>query len=124
MANSSTIDGLLSAVDTALSRVAARDDNAITPDLVPAISAAVAAEAARDPAIQHATNAEPWYTSRVTWGAIIAALSPLIGLLLGHTVTAADQLAIVEFGTAAGSLIGACMALYGRWVARVPIGSR
>lgn len=123
MTKASMIDGLLGAVDVALTRVAARDDNAITPELVPAISAAIAAEAARDPVVQHAANAEPWYTSRVTWGAIIAALSPLIGLLLGRTVTAADQLAIVEFGTAAGSLVGAGMALYGRWLARAPIGT-
>ena len=43
----------------------------ITPEQI-AEDAAGAAEAGADPAVQHATNGEPWYASRVTWGAIIA----------------------------------------------------
>jgi hypothetical protein len=124
MAKPASLDILLGALDGALARVAARDDNPVTPDLVPAISAAVAAEAAQDPALRHVTNAEPWYASRVTWGAIIAALAPILGLALGRTVSVADQASIVEIGSAAGTLAGAGLALYGRWVAKTPIGSK
>ncbi|PPE80588.1 hypothetical protein C3941_08570 [Kaistia algarum] len=74
--------------------------------------------------MRHVTNAEPWYASRVTWGAIIAALAPILGLVLGRTVSVADQASIVEIGTAAGTLAGAGLALYGRWVAKTPIGSK
>jgi len=124
MTRSSPLDLALGAVTGALARVAARSDNPLTPDLVPAIAAAVADEAAADPALRHAANSEAWYASRVTWGALIAAIAPILGIVLGRTIGADDQAAIVELGTAAGTLIGAGLALYGRWFARTPIGSR
>ena len=120
MSKLSTLQIVLGAVDCALGRLAARSDNALTPEVLPDIAAEIAA----DPAVLHATNAEPWYASRVTWGAIIAALAPILGLALGRTVGAADQAALTEIVSAGGSLLGAALALYGRWVARVPIGSR
>lgn len=119
MAQTSSLDILMGAVGGALARVAARDDNPLTPDLVPAITEAVAA----DPSLQHATNSEPWYASRVTWGAIIAALAPVVGLALGRVVTAADQATLAEFVSAGGALVGSGLALYGRWVATRPIGA-
>ena len=122
MTRINSLDLALGALNGALTRVAARDDNPLTPDLVPAIAAALADEAADDPAMRHAANAEPWYASRVTWGALIAALAPILGIVFGRTIGADDQAAVVEFGTAAGALIGAGLALYGRWFARTPIG--
>jgi hypothetical protein len=124
MAQPASLDILLGAVSGALARVAARSDNPVTPDLVPVLSQAILDEAVRDPAVQHATNSEPWYASRVTWGAMIAALAPIAGLVLGQTVTADDQASLVEIATAAGTLLGAGIALYGRWVAKAPIGAK
>jgi len=118
MTRSNSLDLALGAVTGALARVAARSDNPLTPDLVPAIAAAVADEAAADPALRHAANSEAWYASRVTWGALIAAIAPILGMVLGRTIGMDD------LGTAAGTLIGAGLALYGRWFARTPIGSR
>ena len=89
---------------------------------LPALGAAVAEAIASDPALAHAANAEPWYRSRVTWGAIVAGLSPLIGLLAGHELGADERSLMVDMAMAGGSLAGALIALHGRWVARVPLG--
>ncbi|MCX5493092.1 hypothetical protein OSH11_00080 [Kaistia dalseonensis] len=123
MAKLNALDILLGAVSGAVDRVADRNDNPLTAQAAPEVAKAIVAEVTRDPAVLHAVNGEPWYASRVTWGAIIAAFAPLLGLLLGHAVDAGEQAAIGEIATAAGTLIGAGLALYGRWVARAPLGS-
>lgn len=123
MATTRLLDILLGAVSGAVGRAALDETNPLTTAAAPAVAEAIAAEVARDPAILHAVNGEPWYASRVTWGAIIAALAPLLGLALGHTISSADQASIGEIATAAGTLLGAGLALYGRWAAKKPIGS-
>lgn len=67
------------------------------------------------------TNAEPWYQSRVTWGAIIAVLAGLAGIM-GYTFDAADQATLVNAIVGAASIVGGLIAWYGRWVAKKPIG--
>lgn len=93
-----------------------------------AVAAAVAGEAADRagaalaPLLAHATNGEPWYRSRVTWGAIVAGLAPLAGLF-GEALSAEHQEGVVQVLVAAGTLAGAGLALWGRWQARRPIGA-
>ena len=77
---------------------------------------------ASDPALRHAVNAEPWYRSRVTWGAIVAAAAPLIGLVVGHEIGVEERSLLVDIAMAGGSIAGAALALHGRWIAKVPIG--
>ena len=70
-----------------------------------------------------------WFAKSVTmWGVLIMILTavvPVMGPVLGFTVVPAD---IAQFGKAGtdlinalGSVIGAGMALYGRWKATVPL---
>ncbi|BCP52841.1 hypothetical protein K32_14580 [Kaistia sp. 32K] len=114
-------DILLGAVGGAVSRMAGRADNPLTAEMAPTITRAIVEEIAADPAVRHATNAEPWYASRVTWGAIIAAAAPIVGLILGHSLTAEDQASLGEIAVALATLTGAGLALYGRWRARTPL---
>lgn len=93
-----------------------------------AVAATVAADAAGragdaiGPLLAHATNAEPWYRSRVTWGAIVAGIAPLAGLF-GTALSPDQQDGAVQALVAAGTLAGAGLALWGRWRARRPIGA-
>lgn len=86
--------------------------------------AAVAREAAAavEPVVAHATNAEPWYASRVTWGAIVSLLTPVLALA-GWSLDEADRDAVVTTILAVGPAIGAVVTLYGRWAATRPIGA-
>lgn len=73
------------------------------------------------PILQHETNNEPWYRSRVTWGAIGSIALPLLGII-GVT---SDIVTLDEFvagGIAVGAMISGIVTLYGRWAARKPIG--
>lgn len=115
------VDIVLGALEGAVGRMAGRDDNPLTPQMAPRITKAIIEEIAADPVVIHAANAEPWYASRVTWGAIIAALAPILGLGLGHAIPAEDQATLGEIAVAIGTLIGAGLTLYGRWRARAPI---
>ena len=74
------------------------------------------------PLVEHIANQEPWYQSRVTWGAIIAGAAPLAGLL-GREISAEDQMQMVSALAALGTLIGVAVTLYGRWRAMKPIGA-
>ena len=73
------------------------------------------------PVIEHLTNNEPWYRSRVTWGAIFAILGGVatIGTMAANGV----PLSWETYGTPALSIWGGVQALYGRWKARKPIGA-
>lgn len=76
------------------------------------------------PLVQHATNNEPWYQSRVTWGVIVAGLSTIAKPLIGELPISAEQTGdIVNALATAGQAIGFGLTLYGRWRARRPIGS-
>ncbi len=74
------------------------------------------------PEIVSATNNEPWYQSRVTWGAIASIALPLLGAFgVSTDVIDADQFAAL--GLAFGAAAGGILTLYGRWVAKRPIGA-
>lgn len=82
-----------------------------------------AVEALRsDPALEHAANAEPWYRSRVTVGAILSAAAPVLGLL-GLQVSPESRDLLVGVIVALGSIVGPALTLYGRWVASRPLGT-
>jgi hypothetical protein len=115
------VEILLGALSGAVTRMVGRPDVPLTAALAPTITRALEQELAADPALRHVANAEPWYASRVTWGAILAALSPILGLVFGHTLTSEDQASFAEIAVALGTLTGAGLALYGRWRARAPL---
>jgi len=86
-------------------------------------------EKAIQPVLEHLTNNEPWYQSRVTWGAIIAGVAGVAGLL-GYSFDAEDQAFWVDnisqgitLATSIASLLGGAIAWYGRWKAKKPLGS-
>ena len=87
-----------------------------------AISADALEQARLDPLVQHATNGEPWYRSRVTWGAILSGLTPLLALA-GWTLTPDDRELVVGAVVGLAPLVAAGLGLYGRWRASRPIGS-
>lgn len=118
------VDIVFGALEGAVARMTGRSDSPLTREMAPRITRAIVEEMAADPAVIHAANAEPWYASRVTWGAIIAALAPLLGLVLGHAVSAEDQASLGEIAVAIGTLVGAGLTLYGRWRARAPLGRK
>lgn len=113
-------EALLPAVAAAAGRAGAP----LGGEQLPALAGSLQSAIAGDPALAHALNAEPWYRSRVTWGALVAGLAPLIGLLVGHELGPDERSMLVDLATAAGTMAGAALALYGRWAAKVPIGGR
>jgi hypothetical protein len=72
------------------------------------------------PVIEHLTNNEPWYQSRVTWGAIFAILG---GIATIGTAAANGESSMEVYSTASMSILGGIGTLYGRWAARKPIGA-
>lgn len=81
-----------------------------------------------EPTLSGLINAEPWYRSRVTWGAIIAGVGGLAGIA-GYTLDAEDQRVLVDSAvatvgviSAAASVVGSLVAWWGRWRAKRPIG--
>lgn len=72
-----------------------------------------------EPVIEHVTNQEPWYQSRVTLGAAASILSGVAGLA-GFAIGADDLVTIL---TMVGPVLGGAFALYGRWKARKPLGA-
>lgn len=73
------------------------------------------------PAVLHATNNEPWYQSRVTWGAIVSIATGVLGAL-GVATDWIDPDQVIALGLGFGSVAGGLVTLYGRWKARKPIG--
>ena len=74
------------------------------------------------PVVDHLTNNEPWYRSRVTWGALGAIALPLLGFIgVGSDVISMDE--FVAGGLALGTMASGALTLYGRWKARKPIGA-
>lgn len=74
------------------------------------------------PIVDHMTNNEPWYKSRVTWGAIVSIATGLLGAF-GVATDWIDPDQAIALGMALGSTVGGAIALYGRWKARKPIGA-
>ncbi|PZO78421.1 MAG: hypothetical protein DI629_12020 [Mesorhizobium amorphae] len=91
----------------------------------------IKAEVTREVAavVVNQTNQEPWYQSRVTWGAIFAVGGGIAGIA-GYSLTPEDQLTLVnqtvEVVKATGAIVaavGGALAWYGRWRAKKPLGA-
>jgi hypothetical protein len=97
--------------------------SAIKPDTVQAeLSAVPAIIDALTPvidAILHSTNNEPWFKSRVVWGQIIT-VAGLVASAAGVNMGATTQEILISLGM---TLSGPAIALWGRYVAKKPIGS-
>ncbi len=124
---SNLFDALRPAVTAALLKAIADPLVPVTASAPPARTAAGIAEDAiaaveRDPLVQHAANGEPWYRSRVTLGAILCALAPLLGGF-GVVLTPEYREASVALIVALGGVVGPALTLYGRWAAKTPLGS-
>ena len=107
-------------VTKAVSSAAASPNLAIQQSDVPAVSERVVAEVA--PAIEHLTNTEGWYKSRVVWGVLIAAASTVAKPIAGEVFDAVQTQDIVDAFAAGGQLFGFGLTMYGRWIAKKPIG--
>lgn len=79
-----------------------------------------------EPIVQHLTNNEPWYQSRVTIGVILAVIGSVLGLW-GYSFPAEIQSRVLEtvvtLAPLIAPLVGGAITLYGRWVATRPIGA-
>jgi len=95
-----------------------------TNDLKPSDVAAVTQEVvdAVQPTVDHLTNNEPWYQSRVTLGALLAGAAGVAGVF-GYALPEEMQGKVVDAVIAAGPIIGALLTLYGRYFAKKPLGS-
>jgi hypothetical protein len=75
------------------------------------------------PVVAHATNSEAhWWESRVTVGNYVAMASTVIGPLIGRSFSPEDQALITAVITGLGVVGGAAYSLYGRWIAKRPLG--
>ena len=88
------------------------------PDVV-AVARQVADEVI--PTVLNATNNEPWYQSRVTLGALLAAVAGVLGIF-GFAFPDEMQGKVLDLVIALGPILGAGLALYGRWAAKKAIG--
>lgn len=100
-------------------KVLRREDVPVAPHNVGSVAEAVAKQIA--PQMAHEANAEPWYQSRVTIGALVSIGTGMLALF-GIALSPADTELIVGVGVAAGTAIGGGITLYGRWKAKKPIG--
>lgn len=106
------------ATTRALDRAPIRDSDAknVRNSLVPNVTKEIAK------VVINQTNQEPWYQSRVTWGAIIAGISGLAGIA-GFTLDGDDQAQIVNAVVGIVSAVAGIIVWYGRWRAKKPLGS-
>lgn len=94
-----------------------------SPGLDAGDGAQIAADVIKEvaPVIVNKANAEPFYQSRVTIGAIMTLIGGGYALLLDFTD---GSLPTPDALTAQlGVIAGAALTLYGRWVAAKPLGS-
>jgi hypothetical protein len=120
---------LLDVLGSAIRGAAADPAVPLAPRDVAVLQQDLAARVKSDPRFQdvadhvaHATNAEPWYQSRVTWGAIVAGAAS-VASALGLTLGPEERDLAVGVLASAGGLFGAVLTLYGRWIARRPLGT-
>ena len=119
---------LMGAVGGAIETVLGSDDIPVPNAEVPTIRREVEARVEKivrnevAPQIEHLANAEPWYRSRVTLGAIISSVCAAIAIFTGTAIGAEDQALAVEIIAGVGVLAGNAFTAYGRWVAKKPIG--
>jgi len=91
----------------------------VTPTAVIPITDAVMKEI--QPQIDHLTSSEPWFKSRVVWGAVLIFVTRLLAHF-GYAIPQELHGAILDMLIAFGPYIGAGIALWGRY-AKKPLGS-
>lgn len=74
------------------------------------------------PIVQNLTNNEPWYRSRVTWGALVAIALPLLRAI-GVNTDLIDQGSVVDIIMSLVAAAGGLYVLYGRYVGKKPLGA-
>jgi hypothetical protein len=72
------------------------------------------------PLVVNATNAEPWFQSKVTIGAVITLIGGGYGLMLDFLDGVPPT--VDSFSAQASTLLGAAVVLYGRWFPGKPLG--
>jgi hypothetical protein len=101
---------------------AAEKPNAMNPAAVAQSRSDVLVEVAKavEPVLEHVTNNEPWYQSRVTLGSLGTIVTSGLAIwgLVANGLTDVQLLSPPIIAIATASL-----ALYGRWAARKPLGS-
>ncbi len=113
---------VVTAVETGVKNAAKLPSTDTTITDAPQVASKVLTELG--PVIVNATNAEPWYQSRVTWGVIIAAVATIVKPFIGELPLDEQQTAdIVAALATAGQAVGFALTLYGRWKAKKPIGA-
>lgn len=100
-------------------KVLKQQDVPVAPHNVGKVADAVAARIA--PQMVHEANAEPWYQSRVTIGALVSIGTGVLALS-GIFLTPEDTALIVSMATSIGAVAAGALTLYGRWKAKKPIG--
>lgn len=122
--NKAIRNAVLTAAIAGAQAAAASPNIAIERSAVGPVAESVANELA--PRLEHLTNAEPWYQSRVTWGALLSAVGAT-SALLGYPIAEEMQsriLEVITLWTAFGGLVsGPVLTLWGRWAAKKPIGN-
>jgi len=109
---------------------AASQPNNLSEAAVSQSQSAIVHEVAKaiDPMLTNMTNQEPWYQSRVTWGAIITVLAAAGGVW-GWSFPPEMQGKVIETIVTLSPLlagaVGGAFTLYGRWIARTskPLGA-
>lgn len=96
-----------------------RDDVPVSNRNAPAVAEAIAERLA--PQMVNKANAEPWYQSRVTIGALVSIGTGVLALS-GIILTPEDTALIVSMATSIGAVAAGGLTLYGRWKAKKPIG--
>lgn len=96
-----------------------RDDVPVSSSQAVSVANKIAAEVA--PVIVNQANAEPWYQSRVILGSLVTVGVGLAGLF-GMVISPDDAALITSVAVSAGAVISGLFTLYGRLVAKKPLG--
>ena len=110
------------AADDPKQSLARHDVSAVAAVVTAAVKAQVAeAQADVNAQIKHLTNNEPAIKSRVTIGNVVTILTVLLSVIgVGTEILPPDKLTVL---VTAGFIVGgALFSLYGRWVAKKPLG--
>lgn len=119
MAQTKIAAAVSAGIDRAVNKVASDPTLPLSPEDVWIVSDAVTAELRRQAAVQHATNTEPWYSSRVTLGALSAIFAGIGGVLF---VLENHGFSLAQMWPHLTAIGGGLFTLYGRWIARAPLG--
>jgi hypothetical protein len=71
------------------------------------------------PILVNQTNNEPWYRSRVTWGALASILAGASTIIMMGVTGSFDP---EQLMIAAGAIGGGTTTIWGRWASKTPIG--